>query len=436
MVCWFAKNLIDMYTTAEESVKSIKSGHKVYVHSVACAPQQLINAMTARGHELNGVNVYHLHTEGPAPYAEPEYKDSFHVRAAFIGANVRKAIKEGRGSYIPVFLSEVPLLFRTNKINLDVALISVSPPDKHGYCSLGPSVDATLAALESAEIVIAQVNKYVPRTHGDGMIHVSQINHMIQHDEPLPEVSAGEIDDISMQIGEHIAGIIEDGATLQMGIGAIPNAVLSKLGNHKDLGIHTEMFSDGLIPLVESGVVTGKYKKSHPGKVVSSFVMGSKKIYDFIDDNPNVVLLDCQYVNATNVIRKNPKVTAINSAIEIDITGQVCADSIGDFMYSGVGGQMDFIRGASLSEGGKPIIAIPSQTRRGESRIVNHLKPGAGVVTTRSHIHYVVTEYGVVNLWGKSLKERAKRLISIAHPNHRERLAKEAYDHLGVNIPV
>ena len=423
-----------MFTTAEEAVKVIKSGDKVYIHSVACAPQKLIQAMTARGKELKDVNIYHLHTEAPAPYAEPEYQENFHVRAVFIGSNVRKAIKEGRGSYIPVFLSEVPLLFRSNKINLDVALISVSPPDKHGYCSLGPSVDATLAALESAQIVIAQVNKFVPRTHGDGMIHTSQINYMVSHDEPLPEVNAGEIDEISMKIGENIAEIIEDGATLQMGIGAIPNAVLACLGNHKDLGIHTEMFSDGLIPLVESGVVNGKVKKSHPGKVVSSFVMGSQKVYDFIDDNPNVVLLDCQYVNATNVIRKNPKVTAINYAIEIDITGQVCADSIGDFMYSGVGGQMDFIRGASLSEGGKPIIAIPSQTKRGESRIVNHLKPGAGVVTTRSHIHYVVTEYGVVNLWGKSLKERAKRLISIAHPNHRESLAEQAHQHLGVDI--
>lgn len=423
-----------MNSTAAEAVKHIKSGDKVYIHSVACAPQALIQAMTARGNELEGVEIYHLHTEGPAPYVEPEYKDAFHVKAVFIGSNVRKAIHAGRASYIPVFLSEVPILFRSNVVNLDVALISVSPPDKHGYCSLGPSVDATLAALESAETVIAQINKYVPRTHGDGMIHISNIDHSVEVDEPLPEVSTGEIDDVSRKIGQNIAEIIEDGATLQMGIGAIPNAVLASLGNHKDLGIHTEMFSDGLIPLVEKGIVNNKFKHSHPGKVVSSFVMGSRKVYDYIDDNPNVVLLDCQYVNATNVIRKNPKVTAINSAIEIDLTGQVCADSIGDYMYSGVGGQMDFIRGASLSKGGKAIIAIPSQTRRGETRIVNHLKPGAGVVTTRSHIHYVVTEQGVVNLYGKSLQERAKLLISIAHPDHREGLKEQAFNHLGVRV--
>jgi acyl-CoA hydrolase len=347
---------------------------------------------------------------------------SFHTNCFFIGANVRKAVEEGRGSYIPVFLSEVPYLIRKEIVRIDVSLITVSPPDKHGFCSLGTSVDATRSAIEMSEIVIAQVNHYMPRTHGDAQIHIGKLNFIIEHDEPLVEHGPPVIDELTRKVGIHVASLIDDGATLQMGIGAIPNAVLGQLKMHKDLGIHTEMFSDGIIPLVESGVITGKYKVKYPGRVVATFVMGTKKLYDFVDDNPLMALLECSYVNDTKIIRQNPRVTAINSAIEIDLTGQVCADSIGSRMYSGVGGQMDFIRGASLSQGGKAIIALPSITSRGETRIVPQLKDGAGVVTTRAHVHYVVTENGIAHLYGKTLKERAKELITISHPDHQEGL--------------
>ena len=303
-----------------------------------------------------------------------------------------------------------------------VALISVSPPDLHGYCSLGTSVDISLAAVQSAKIVIAQINKFVPRTHGDGFIHISKIDFKIEHHSPLPEIELHNLTEIERKIGQNISELVEDGATLQMGIGAIPNAVLACLGNHKNLGIHSEMFSDGIIPLVESGVINGSQKARHRNSIVGSFAIGSQKLYDFINDNPMVKMLDFAYVNSVEIIRKNPKVTAINSAIEVDLTGQICADSIGSHIYSGVGGQMDFIRGASLSEGGKPIIALSSITSKGESKIVPFLKQGAGVVTTRAHVHWVVTEYGAVNLYGKSLKERAELLTSIAHPDYREKL--------------
>lgn len=414
-------------TTAEEAVSYIKSGDHVFIHSVAAAPQHLIRSMTARASELKGIKIYHLHTEGEAPYAAPGMESSFEINALFIGSNVREAIQSGRGSYIPVFLSEAPLLFRKNYIPLDVALITVSEPDKHGFCSLGTSVDASLAAVQSAKIVIAQINKHMPEVQGDGIIHTSNINYAINEDIPIPEIIPNPLDDVEIAIGKNIAELIEDGSTLQMGIGAIPNAVLASLTSHKDLGIHSEMFSDGIIPLVEKGVITGKKKRKHPGKIVGSFVMGSRKLYDFVDDNPGAVLLDAEYVNNTSVIRQNPKMVAINSAIEIDLTGQVCSDSIGSKMYSGVGGQMDFIRGASLSTGGKPILALPSVTKKGISRIARYLNQGAGVVTTRAHVHYVVTEYGVANLYGKSLQERAKALIDIAHPDHRERLSMEAH---------
>lgn len=414
------------YTTAEEAVKIIKSGNHVFIHTAAAAPQALVKALSARYKELKNVSIYSLHTEGDAPYASEECSESFCVRALFVGENTRKAISSGKGSYIPVFLSEASSLFRKKIIPLDVALISVSPPDKHGFCSLGTSVDVSLAAKEAAKIVIAQINKYVPRTHGDGIIHINDIDLSVEHHEPLPTVHLAEPNDIELAIGKHIANLIEDGSTLQMGIGAIPNAVLSLLGNHKDLGIHTEMFSDGILPLVEKGVITGKFKKKHRGMIVSSFAIGSQKLYDFMDDNPQLKMIDSEYVNNTDIIRRNPKVVAINSAIEIDLTGQVCADSIGSMIYSGVGGQMDFIRGASLSEGGKPIIAMPSVTKNGASKITAVLKPGAGVVTTRAHVHYIVTEYGAVNLYGKSIEERIKMLISIAHPSHREELEKEA----------
>ncbi|MEX0844352.1 MAG: acetyl-CoA hydrolase/transferase C-terminal domain-containing protein, partial [Balneolaceae bacterium] len=319
-------------------------------------------------------------------------------------------------------------LFRKNILPLDVALVHVSPPDIHGFCSLGVSVDTAAAAVQTAKYVIAQVNPNMPRTHGDGLIHVDHIDALVEVNVPLPEQFVDEPTEDEIKIGQYCAGLIEDGATMQMGIGAIPNAVLKSLTNHKNLGVHTEMFSDGVIELVESGVINGMNKKNHPGKIVSSFVMGSRKTYDFIDDNPSVAMLDVAYTNDTAVIRRNPKVTAINSAVEVDITGQVCADSIGTYHYSGVGGQMDFIRGASLSLGGKPIIALPSITRKGISRIVPFLKQGAGVVTTRAHVHYVVTEYGVANLYGKNLGQRAKALVEIAHPDHRDELNRAVAD--------
>ena len=333
---------------------------------------------------------------------------------------------------IPVFLSEIPLLFKRNILPIDVALIQVSPPDKHGFCSLGTSVDIVRSAIENAKFVIAQVNKYMPRTLGDGIISVSNINLLVEAHDALPEVNYGsEMDDESLAIGKHIASLIEDGSTLQMGIGAIPNAVLTCLTNHKDLGVHTEMFSDGVMPLVASGVINNKYKVKHRGKIVTGFVVGSRKLYDFVDDNPMVAFLDIDYVNDTSVIRKNPKVVAINSAIEVDLTGQVCSDSIGTYQFSGVGGQMDFIRGAALSEGGKPVIALKSTTKNGSSKIVPFLKAGADVVTTRAHVHYVVTEYGIANLFGKNLEQRARALQKIAHPKHHEDLDKEILKRFG-----
>jgi acyl-CoA hydrolase len=414
--------------SALEAVESVKSGDRVFVHGVAAAPRALIEALVARAPQLRNVEIVHLHTEGDAPYAREEYRDSFQVNAFFVGSNVREAVNRGNGDYIPVFLSEIPSLFRKNILPLDVALIHVSPPDRHGYCSLGVSVDIAKAAVDCARIVIAQVNPQMPRTLGDGQVHVDRINAMAEVDMPIYEVRPPDITDVDRAIGKHVAELIEDGATLQMGIGSIPNAVLAALGGHKDLGIHTEMFSDGLIDLAERGIVNGRRKVKHPGKIVAGFVMGTRRLYDFIDDNPQVLMLDIAYVNDSAVIRRNPKVTAVNSAIEVDLTGQVCADSIGTRLYSGVGGQMDFIRGASLSEGGKPIIALPSITTKGQSKIVPYLKEGAGVVTTRAHVHYIVTEFGVANLYGANLKQRARRLIEIAHPDHREELSRQAFE--------
>lgn len=415
-----------MTTTAEEAVKYIKSNDNVFIHSAAAVPSHLVKAMTERAQELRNVSIYQIHTENEAPYADPKLSESFTIKALFVGSNIRANIQNTHGSYIPIFLSEAASLFREKIVPLDVALITVSPPDKHGYCSMGTSIDISLAAMQSAKIVIAQVNEFMPRTMGDGIIHVDTIDYFVHHNAPLPEiVDHGSQEEVNT-IGKHIASIIEDGSTLQTGIGAIPNAVLASLGGHKDLGVHTEMFSDGLIPLVEKGVINGRFKRKFPEKIVASFVVGSQKLYDFLDDNPMVHMLDAAYVNNTAVIRKHPKMVAINSAIEIDLTGQVCADSIGSKIFSGVGGQMDFIRGASLSPGGKPIIAMTSTTRKGTSKIVPFLKQGAGVVTTRAHIHYVVTEYGVVNLFGKTIEERIKLLISIAHPAHREMLEESA----------
>ncbi|MBW7883762.1 MAG: acetyl-CoA hydrolase/transferase family protein [Caldilineaceae bacterium] len=415
-------------TSAEQAVKIIKSGDRVFIHSAAAAPHQLVLAMTARADELRDVEIVHLHTEGPAPYAAREYAYSFRTNCLFVGANVREAVNEGVADYVPVFLSEVPSLFRKGIMPLDVALVQVSPPDRHGFCSLGISVDASRAAIQTAKHVIAQINPNMPRTHGDGLIHISNIDSAVVVDDPLPEIEPGEPGESELAIGRHVAELVEDGATLQMGIGAIPNAVLAALSNHKNLGIHTEMFSDGALPLIEKGVVNNENKRIHPGKVVSAFAMGTRRLYDYIDDNPQVVLLDVAYVNDTAVIRRNPKVTAINSAIEVDLTGQVGADSMGTRQYSGVGGQMDFVRGAALSEGGKPIIALPSSTSKGISRIVPYLRLGTGVVTTRAHVHYVVTEYGIAYLYGKNLRQRARALIDIAHPDHRAELEEKAWE--------
>ena len=417
--------------TAEEAVKVIKSNDRVYVQAAAAAPQALVKAMSARHEELKNVEVCHLHTEGEAPYSNPELKDSFHVNSFFIGKNVRHTLKEGNGSYTPVFLSELPLLFKRNIIDLDVALIHVSVPDRHGYCSLGVSVEATLAAIDNAKIVIAQINKYMPRTHGAGIIHISEIDQFVEHHEPLPSHDALPPNGVEAKIGEYVANLIEDRSTLQMGIGSIPNAVLARLTNHKDLGLHTEMFSDGVIDLILKDVINGNYKEINRGRALATFLIGSQKLYDYVDDNPFIEMRASNYTNDVSIIKQNPKMVAINSAIEVDVTGQVCADSIGAHMYSGVGGQMDFIRGASLSEGGKAIIALPSVTRNGISRIVPSLKPGAGVVTTRSHVHYVVTEFGVASLYGKTIKERIKALVNIAHPDHREEIDKAYFEMIG-----
>ena len=414
--------------TAEQAVKIINSNDRVYIQAAAAVPQELINAMTDRHEELKDVEVCHLHLEGETPYADPKYKASFHVNSLFIGHNVRHTLKAGNGSYTPVFLSEVPLLFKRNILPVDVALIQVSMPDRHGYCSLGVSVEASLAAIANAKHVIALINQQMPRVHGEGIIHISELDTFVEVDRPIPEFHLPESSVVENKIGDYIAELIDDRSTLQMGIGSIPNAVLSRLGNHKDLGLHTEMFSDGVIDLILNDVINCNYKGINSGRALTTFLMGTKRLYDYVDDNPFVEMRSCDYVNDVVNIRQNPKMVAINSAIQVDLSGQVCADSIGTRMYSGVGGQMDFIRGASLSEGGKAIIAMPSTTRKGISRIVPFLYPGAGVVTTRAHVHYIVTEYGVANLYGKTIEQRVSALVKIAHPNHREKIEKDYFD--------
>lgn len=416
------------FVSAEEAVAVIKSNQRVFIHGAAMTPQRLIEAMVNRHHELNNVEIIHLHTEGNASYASNQYRHAFHTNSFFVASNMRKAVLEENADYVPVFLSEIHLLFKNNILRPDVALLQVSPPDVHGYCSLGASVDVAMSAAKYAKVLIAEVNDMAPRTHGGGNIHISKFDFLVQTSQPLCSHFPALLSENDRTIGKHIASLIEDGATLQMGIGAVPDAVLSELYNHKRLAIHTEMFSDGIIPLVEKGIITGEEKKISPGKMVTSFVLGSHKIYDFIHDNPSVSMREASYTNDPGIIRMNPKVTAINSAIEIDLTGQVCADTIGTVQFSGVGGQLDFIRAAALSEGGKPIIAMESITKKGESKIVSLLKQGAGITTTRAHIHYVVTEQGIANLYGKNLRQRAKALIEIAHPNHREMLRKEAFE--------
>lgn len=416
------------YTTAEEAVKIVKSNQRVYVQAAAAAPYFLTKALSQRAPELKNVEICHLHTEGEAHYADPALAESFHVNSFFIGKNVRHTIAAGNGSYTPVFLSELPNLFRKQIINLDVAFIHVSPPDRHGYCSLGVSVEATLAAIHNSKTVIAQVNPQMPRTFGDGIIHISEIDYLVEVDTPIFGHGSGTISEVENIIGQNVASLIDDRSTLQMGIGSIPNAALANLKNHKDLGLHTEMFSDGVIDLIESGVINCKYKGTVRGRALATFLVGSQRLYDFVNDNPFIEMRESSFVNDTIQIRKNPKMVAINSAIEVDVTGQVCADSIGVRMYSGVGGQMDFIRGASLSEGGKAIIALPSVTKDGTSRIVPFLREGAGVVTTRAHVQYIITEYGIAELYGKTLKQRTKALIEIAHPDHREKIDRSYYE--------
>jgi acyl-CoA hydrolase len=421
--------------TATEAVKLIKSNDRVLIQGGSATPQALIKAMVARAPELRNVELVHLHTEGACGYTAPELRESFHTNAFFIGGNVRKMVGN-TVDYIPVFLSEIPSLFRQGYMDLDVVLVNVSPPDKHGFCSLGVSVDIVISGIEQGKKVIAQINSRMPRTFGDAQIHLKHFDACVEIEEEIYEMSFVEPSEIEKSIGKNIAEIIDDGATLQMGIGGIPNAVLTFLNNHKNLGIHTEMFSEGVIDLVRNGVVNGSKKKTNPYKIVSGFAMGTRRLYDFMDDNPEIEMNDIAYVNDTSIIRKNPKVTAINSAIEVDLTGQICADSIGQRMFSGVGGQMDFMRGAALSDGGKPICAITSTTGKGVSKITAALKVGAGVVTTRAHARFVATEYGIAELFGRNLKQRAQALRDIAHPNHREELDKAIFERFGSSLMV
>lgn len=416
------------YVSAVEALEIVQSNSRVFLHGSAATPIHLINKLKEQKDRLQNVELVAITLQG-VDLNEECLMGHFYINSLFVSDSIRKAVNSAMGDYIPVFLSEIPSLFLKNILPLDVAIIQVSPPDKHGYCSLGTSVDIARAAASVAKKIIAQVNPNMPRVHGDAFIPFAKFDAAVWIDEPLPEVSYAEgSTDANDKIGAIVAGLIEDGATLQLGIGTIPDSVLKNLGNHKNLGLHTEMFSDGAIKLIENGIINNNLKKIIPGYCVTSFLLGTKKLYDFVDDNPIIKSLDIAYVNDPRIISINPKVTAINSAIEVDITGQVCSDSIGTYQYSGIGGQMDFIRGAALSEGGKPIIALPSTTKNGISRIVPFLKEGAGVVTTRGHIHWVVTEYGAVNLFGLNMEQRAKALIKIAHPDHQEFLEKKSFE--------
>jgi acyl-CoA hydrolase len=417
------------YISAEEAMKIVKSGNRVFIHGGAATPICLVEALQNRHQELSDVEMISITTLGNLDFNNPEYRKSFFMNSLFVSAATRAVVNSESGDYVPIFLSQIPQLFQRDILPIDVALIQVSTPDNHGYCSLGTSVDIAKAATKNAKHIIAQVNPLMPRTHGDGFIHISKIDALVKHQSALQEVNYDlASDDVTQKIGYNVACLVENGATLQLGIGAIPDQVLKNLTNHQNLGLHTEMFSDGVIPLIEKGIINNSQKKLNVGRSVTAFLTGTRKLYDFVNDNPAIRVMEIDYVNDTSIIRQNPKVVAINSAIEIDITGQVCADSIGTYQFSGIGGQMDFMRGASLSEGGKPIIALPSQTHKGISRITPFLKEGAGVVTTRGHVHWVVTEYGMVDLFGKNLKQRALALIDLAHPNHRETLYKACFD--------
>ncbi|WP_407478469.1 acetyl-CoA hydrolase/transferase family protein [Elizabethkingia meningoseptica] len=417
------------YVSAEEAISVIKSGDRIFSHGSACTPNYLLNELAKQASQFKDIEMVSITQQGAVAIARPEYKDNFHINSLFVSTPVREAVNSDRGDFVPIFLSEIPILFKNNILPLDVAIITVSPPDKHGYCTLGTSVDIARSAVDSAKTIIAIVNPKMPRTHGDGMIHVQRIAKMVWHEEELMTIDYGsKVGPEEALIGKHVAELIDDKATLQMGIGTIPDAVLKCLSNHKDLGIHTEMLSDGVINLIKDDIVNNKYKGFHDHVSITSFCFGTKNLYDFVDDNPSIAFLDVQHVNFPINIMKNHKMHAINSAIEIDLTGQVCADSIGTYQYSGIGGQMDFMRGAALSEGGKPIMALTSRTKKGIPRIVPFLKQGAGVVTTRGHIHYVVTEYGTAYLYGKNLRQRAKSLIDIAHPDDREMLERTAHE--------
>jgi acyl-CoA hydrolase len=393
------------------------------LQGAAATPQELLAALVERARQLENVEVVHMHANGPAPHVAPEMEGHIRHRALFIGANVRQAVNEGRADFVPIFLSDIPSLFTSGQLPLDAALIQVSPPDAHGYCSLGTSVDTTRAAVESARLVIAQVNPRVPRTLGDSFVRLEQLDYLIDVDAPLLVHERSVLSDVERRIGQYVADMVEDGATLQLGIGAIPDAALAAMIGKRDLGVHTEMFSDGLLDLVEAGVVTCRAKTLHVGKIVTTFLMGTQRLYDWVHDNPMIEMHPVDYTNDTAVIRRNHKMTAINSAIQVDLTGQVCAESIGTRLFSGVGGQMDFMRGAALSPGGKAIIALPSTARGGSaSRIVPTLAEGAAVTTTRAHVQYIVTEYGVATVHGKSIRERAAALVAIAHPSVRDQL--------------
>lgn len=411
--------------SASDAVRTINSGERVFVHGAAATPLALLEALTDRT-DLEQVRLYHLHLEGPCRFAEPRYEGVFRSVSFFAGPALRRPIAEGRADFLPIFLSDIPELLRSRQIPLDVALLQLSPPDRHGLCTLGTSVDAARAAADSGARLVAEINERMPRTHGHSTVPLSALSAYTVVDRPLPEVAGKPESDVEGRIGELVAALIEDGSTLQMGIGAIPNAVLARLGDKRDLGIYTEMFSDGVLDLVDAGVITNRYKKIHPGRLTTSFVNGTRRLYDFVDDNPTVELHPCDRTNDTARIRQNPKVIAINSALQLDLTGQICADSLGHAIYSGIGGQMDFIHGAALSEGGKPIIALPSTAAKGQvSRIAAALQPGSGVVTTRGHVHWVVTEWGAVDLHGLTLGERGRALISIAHPDFRPELERQ-----------
>ncbi|HEY6899486.1 MAG TPA: acetyl-CoA hydrolase/transferase C-terminal domain-containing protein [Puia sp.] len=427
---------MEKYKTAEEALAIVKSDDRVFIHGSAATPVHLVKALQARHKELRNVELVSITTMGDLDFENPEWRDSFFFNSLFVSAATRKVANSLHGDYVPVFLSEIPQLFERGILPIDVALVQVSPPDAHGYCSLGTSVDIARSAVDHARHVIAQVNPRMPRTHGDGFVHVRDIDSLVGFETDLPELKYDGGGEIVERIGHNVASLIEDGSTLQLGIGNIPDQVLKNLTGHRDLGLHTEMMSDGVISLIRSGVINNRCKKLNPGVSVTSFMNGTRALFDFVDDNPEVRVMDIGYVNDTSIIRQNPKVAAINSAIEIDLTGQVCADSMGAYQYSGIGGQMDFIRGASLSKGGLPIIAMPSVTSTGISRIVPFLQQGAGVVTTRGHVHWVVTEYGKVDLFGKNLKQRAQALIGLAHPEHREWLDRAFAKRFGKGMLV